>query len=573
MAAVLINWLYIFITTYFTGQTLIILFKKGTGRNASFGFLSVMLSGFAFVTVYAGYFSLLSGVGLAANILLILLCLSGFLVFRKEHCEILTGAFRGIRSSFRIRILRELGAVILFFVILYFTAYGTFHSDSGLYHAQSIRWIEEYGVVKGLGLLQNRFGYNSAFFSVSALFSFAFLGQSLHTVNGYIAALVTLYAWYDLTEDLYGKRSFGLFIFPDLAPVLYTFIGGKELISPTTDPVLLYLFFAIAIAWCRGIEEKETHVSYYSLLCVLTVFLVSVKLSVGVLVLLTLQPAVVLIKEKRIKEILICIISGLISVLPYFIRNVFITGWLIYPVASIDLFDLPWKIPVNSIKHDAAEITTWARYVRDASRIDDSIFEWAPVWWEGQTFLDRFLSFAAILSFAVGTIWCVYAVFRILKQRKGDTKLGKMAFFEGVMLFGSLFWFLSAPLIRYGCLYLLLLPLMTAGVMVNDSGMKSVVKGMFLVPLAAILLFPTALYLTSDITYIHDHWSRQYAVFQQDYPETAVKEKEYYGFTFYYPEDQGSPIWYRAFPSVLYEDNLDFMVPMGEDLKDGFKIR
>ena len=45
------------------------------------------------------------------------------------------------------------------------------HYDTGLYHAQAIRWIEEYGVVPGLANLHSRFGYNSASFALSAFFS------------------------------------------------------------------------------------------------------------------------------------------------------------------------------------------------------------------------------------------------------------------------------------------------------------------------------------------------------------------------------------------------------------------
>ena len=71
------------------------------------------------------------------------------------------------------------------------TSRGYMHYDSDLYHAQSIRWIEEYGIVKGLGNIHVRFAYNSSFFALSALYSMKFLcGRSLHTVNGLIALLL-----------------------------------------------------------------------------------------------------------------------------------------------------------------------------------------------------------------------------------------------------------------------------------------------------------------------------------------------------------------------------------------------
>ncbi|EMO63800.1 hypothetical protein LEP1GSC133_1179, partial [Leptospira borgpetersenii serovar Pomona str. 200901868] len=36
-----------------------------------------------------------------------------------------------------------------------------FAYDSGLYHIQSIKWIQEYSVVPGLANLHGRFGFNS----------------------------------------------------------------------------------------------------------------------------------------------------------------------------------------------------------------------------------------------------------------------------------------------------------------------------------------------------------------------------------------------------------------------------
>ena len=39
----------------------------------------------------------------------------------------------------------------------YFASRGLQHTDTGIYHAQAIRWYEEYGLVKGLGNLQQHF--------------------------------------------------------------------------------------------------------------------------------------------------------------------------------------------------------------------------------------------------------------------------------------------------------------------------------------------------------------------------------------------------------------------------------
>ena len=596
MLTILCNWIYILITTYVTGHALLFVFVKWLKYDRKLHFLPVMLTGFAIVTAYAGYFSIFHRVSIAANIGLILSCIACMIVDRAHYGRFSVRFITIVRKFKRIfkrnfkeepvhtglvllRLLQFGGAVLILFVIVFYTCYGTFHTDSGLYHAQSIRWIEEYGVVKGEGLTQNRFGYNSAFFSVSALYSFAFLGQSLHGVNGYMAALVTIYAYYVITNAVF-ERAFGkISTIVAFAPILYTVIGGLELISPSTDPILLYLVFAIILYWTQLLDADEEDVLPFALLCVLTAFLVSVKLSVGVLILLAVDPAVRLIRQKRVKEIVLCILSAVILNLPYLIRNVIISGWLIYPFPSLDLFDLPWKIPKGSAINDANEIRTWARYVNDATKIDQSVFEWAPVWWQGQSQMERLFSLAALAALFFGLVWIVAAFIRLIRAAKVTgcdervLKLQKKLFLELIIVLSLLFWFFSAPLIRYGYLYLLLTPLMTIAVLKNDNAVTSTMQILIPGVLTCILLYPTGNLLYQDVSYMHHNWSRQYAVFQKDYSTAEVLEKAYAGTTFYYPVEPGTNVWYDAFPSVIYEENFAFMEPIGDSVADGFKIR
>lgn len=590
MLEILLVWIYILITNYIIGHALLVAFMKWMKCERRAHFLPAMLTGFAFVTAYAGYFSIFHRVSIAANVGLLVICFL-CLILDRAHYKRFYVRFIGIVRKFKGVFLRKSDspqsswgilfrlvqfgvAVLIFFAIIFYTCYGVFHSDTGLYHAQSIRWIEEYGVVRGEGLTQNRFGYNSAFFSVSALYSFAFIGQSLHGVNGYMAALVTIYAYYIITNAVL-KKSFGsMTTIISFAPILYTVIGGLELISPTTDPILLYLVFAIMICWTDLLDQGETEIFPFAHLCVLAAFLVSVKLSVGVLVLLAIDPAVRMIRAKKVKEIIACLVSGIVLTLPYFIRNVIISGWLIYPFAKLDLFSVPWKIPAGSTENDAAEITTWARYVRDAEKINQSVFEWAPVWWNGQSAMERLFSIAAIAALVIGIFWCIVALIRLIKgKEKPDMKLQGMLFVEVIMLLSFVFWFFSAPLIRYGYLYLLLLPLMTIAVLKNDMAVPSTLQ--ILIPglLTCVLLYPTGNLFYQDMNYMHQNWSRKYALQQADYPKAEVKEKNYAGTTFYYPVEPGSAVWYDAFPSVIYEENFEFMEPIGDSVADGFKIR
>ena len=151
----------------------------------------ILFNGMNPITVYTKMFSgafgsTFGGVGLAANVVLMITSLLILLFMRERISKLLTSARENTAK------VKSLPIVYSFIVILfaYGTSRGYIHYDTSLYHAQSIRWIEEYGVVKGLACLQLRFGYNSSAFSLTALYSFKdLLGQSLHTTAGFFALL------------------------------------------------------------------------------------------------------------------------------------------------------------------------------------------------------------------------------------------------------------------------------------------------------------------------------------------------------------------------------------------------
>ena len=129
----------------------------------------ILIAGWIAVTVYAQIFSLAYKVGAAANVILLGICVVLIGGLRKR-------LFSDIRNFWKsCPMTKKVILTALFLMWAYFTSRGYLLYDSDLYHGQSIRWIEEYGVVKGLGNLHERFAYNSSFFAVSALYSMKFV--------------------------------------------------------------------------------------------------------------------------------------------------------------------------------------------------------------------------------------------------------------------------------------------------------------------------------------------------------------------------------------------------------------
>ncbi|MBP5745080.1 MAG: hypothetical protein J6W58_02105, partial [Lachnospiraceae bacterium] len=186
MIMVLLNWLYIAMTSFGTGIAVLSFFSWIYDRKTVEKPFYIILAGLVFNTVYAQTWSLFGGVGVAANVVLMLISVISVIALKDSARTSLKGLFERIDNT---RILAYIyPAIIILFA--YGSSRGYINYDTSLYHAQSIRWIEEYGVVKGLACLQLRFGYNSSAFALTALYSFAdIFGQSLHTTAGFFCLL------------------------------------------------------------------------------------------------------------------------------------------------------------------------------------------------------------------------------------------------------------------------------------------------------------------------------------------------------------------------------------------------
>lgn len=568
MLAVLSNWIYVIVTVFAVGHFLL---KRGAalvGYRKPVSEISRIIFGMSVLTAYAGYFSIFYRVGLLANILLLIACAAFIWLDRADYAPL----FKRIQGNFRLW--QWIIFVLIVLISLLFTAYGKFAYDTGLYHAQSIRWIEEYGVVKGLAYMQTRLAFNSAYFCLCALYSFHDFGQSLHTLSGFIAAVTMVYAAAGFFSCLNNKRKLitaGNFV--RLAPFLYFVVICEELISPTTDFITIYLIIWLSLRWIELLDEKETETAPYAFLCVIAVFLVSIKLSVGVLALLVIKPAYELIREKRVKDIFCYIVLGIVLILPYFIRNVLISGWLIYPFAGLDLFSVDWRVPASDVRYEADEITVWARYTKDAKLIGQSIREWFPVWWREQGRENRYLSLAAFLAFGLEAVRLIKTVVSFV--RKKITVGLEYAYFEVIFLISFLFWLLSAPSNRFGYSYLIVLPLLVIGGMLakQDKIALRLTKWAASAAVIGTMALGLYLFLREDLYYLRDQASAEFLVKQKDYPTVETGSGDFEGLTVYYPLEEGAQIWYHAFPAILYEGNLESIERRGDSVRDGFRLK
>ena len=587
MLSVMLIWAYMLFTCYVAGFACIRIicgkenfqYKRETG---------CLYAGVGVVTVYAQIFSIFGKVGLTANLLLLLGCGVCIVFLRKEMAE----SFHALRLT--ATPVKAAVAVLLFLLFAYGTSTGIIHYDTGLYHAQSIRWIEEFGVVPGLGNLHSRLAYNSAAFCLSALYSMAFLGgQSYHCCAGFLAFLLALVCGEPFfvrtmsrtgaptptsgerriqragrigAQTLSGKRGARrrprLSDFARIVSVYYLLNLFDEMISPASDYFMVLLALYIIIRWLELLEDEESSYLPYAMLCLLCVVVMTVKLSGALILLLTLKPAVMMLRTKGSgKDIAKFLGTGILTAAPFLIRNVILSGWLVYPFTFIDLFSFDFKIPKGAADYDAHEIQVWGRGYSDVSRYGEPVTSWLPDWIRKLSGTDKAFLALALSGLLLLALFALYA----LAKRKRD--MLDFLHIAGTLAACFLFWLLTAPLIRYGCVFLWIFPVLVWGYLyrhISPHLDRFKIYYIAVILIGAYKLWAFGLETGKGLT-------AEYLVKQKDYENFETVPYELHGYTFYYPA-RGDRTGYRDFPAspVKVSSDAGEDIFRGDTIEEGF---
>lgn len=516
-----------------------------------------IMTGIIFLNVYAQLFSLFYKVaGIACTILgtmgIVLFCVWAYRQVRRGKAY---GIFPGCtweKPDYR----RVAALLFCFALTLVWTTRSPGQYDTGLYHAQAIRWVEEYGVVPGLGNLHMRLAYNSAFMSLQALFSLGWLlGQSLHTLNGFFCLAALFYAL--STVRLWGEKSRRTSDFLKCVAVFYVVQKCHDIASSGTDIEAMLLMLYIFIKWSEYMEREEKDGVLYGYLCLVSVYAATVKLSAASTALLALYPLYLFIREKNGKAIFSHVAAGVGILLPFLIRNVVISGYLVYPYAGLDLFHPDWKMDEAVLLSDSLDIKMFARGLRSAAEYDNSLIGWIPKWFVNQNAGNRVL-------IVVGAV-CVPVILYLFGKNLKERNYVRAVFF-GTGVLNLFFWFFTAPHMRYGEPYIYVLVAMALGAAAGVAKKKAAGA------IGAAATFAVAVFLVqygaglSKLSELETkHWIRQ-----PDYLAWPAERYQIQNVEIWAPEE-GDLIGYFVFPATSQKKQLKTLELRGESFREGFR--
>lgn len=248
---------------------------------------------------------------------------------------------------------RALFVVLLFLILICPLTYAVSY-DAEYYHFQHIKWMETYPIIPGLANLEDRFGFNSNYLLLSSLFSFSFVKGELYTM---LQIVLYIFIWIEFIVMLFkSKYDLKNIATVFLLSVMY-FLNFNNFRTSSTDivPILVVCYILMKIALNPDILNKKPLFFVVALVSLLTF-----KISISFLCLICLFPLFALVKNKAYKSLIfICGVSLLIFSL-WLVRNVILTGYLVYPLHQIDLFSFDWKMASGVLQMQQVHIKAWA---------------------------------------------------------------------------------------------------------------------------------------------------------------------------------------------------------------------
>lgn len=351
MLAILISWTIIFFILFSLGDMFVSFYNKLCKTKENYNSLDTFLLGMCLMVILIPASSL----WLPSNhyILFALVIIAiGYWIYNhkrlKAHVQTAKASFSFL-NTFQITVI-----LLLIFTIIVFISFLSDSFDSDFYHHQNIRWNEEYSVIPGLGNIEDRFGFNSNYLLLSAIFSFRFLfGEAIYTLQSLLFALILCWTIINMIKSKYDLNRVIAMLF-----VLMIFMISNTLLDNTsTDiiPILCILYYIVKTTLSPNWILKQPLLAY-----LLPITLITFKLSTAIFCLISLVLILYLIVKKNNRIVFFLFVSSFLIISLWCIRNVIITGYLVYPLYAIDLFSFDWKMPSTILILQKTYIYDWA---------------------------------------------------------------------------------------------------------------------------------------------------------------------------------------------------------------------
>jgi hypothetical protein len=342
-----------------------------------------------------------------------------------------------------------LGYILLGLVLLAYAAYfahkGTSDYDTGLYHLQSVKWINESRLPQGLANLHSRFGYNSLWFSIEAMLQVPYeASQRPFILNGILFSLygfATIAAWVEaVSKRVTLSNTFLIATTP--AWIDMTKRGYIGSLSPNF-PIILLTFWLIALS-IQALESEQDRWSCEIAALWLAFFAITIKALAAFLLLLPASTLAWNLYKHKLppwSDLEKLPLAGCVAVLlgVWMLRGVMLSGCIAYPTRAGCFPSAPWAVPISAVENEAMWIQSWARQPHAPPEQVLANWNWLRPWWD-QFKSTRIVQEAMSLASIGFLLWVIGIRKHNVCQDLIAGGLPILAILAGITL-----WFLIAP--------------------------------------------------------------------------------------------------------------------------------
>ncbi|WP_291275030.1 hypothetical protein [Flavobacterium sp.] len=505
-----------------------------------------ILIGVVIVGFIANVCSLFFSLGNSPYLLLVLYALALGAIIKER--EIVVAAIK------QVRLFTVTGGVffaILIIVVCKSAAPSEILDEKG-YYLPFIKWVETYGITPGLANLQGRFGFNSSWHILSALLSLRWSGTLFYDLNGFITLVILGYYLLGVSKTVSPIRYIcGLFV--------ASFVFRNFLTSSAADLPNIYLG-SLVILWMVGKYENKTlgEIDYTFIVSFfISFYLVTIKPSSIYLLLIYLPTISIVLLNKQFDRMVWLVCIGAMFIIPWCVRFYITTGYLVFPIAGIDIFNPDWKVPLESVIYERNAVKCFPIF--DSLSIEEvlkmSFSEWFPQWFKKSPIEQKaFLITALVIS-----------LYHIVTLKKHLRTLNDRLFIaiQGMLLLNIVIWITQYPDFRFAWGYILVY----VGIGIYFLLQEIVVLRKYT---QQLILFFVVIMTSMNLVRTCKDVSGNYKniVFQQAaFPEGEIQIQNINHVSYYKSE----VVWDLPLPSILSWQNPAIELRTKSTLKNGFR--
>ncbi|KAF2329256.1 LIC_10190 family membrane protein [Flavobacterium nitrogenifigens] len=330
MILIAISWIYILFTTINLGIGL----DKVLNLNTK-NFVITSILGLFSATILASLWAIFGRINIEFHIVLILLNVFLLLKFRNQIINLYKSFFLELQQLQRS--LQIILTIISVLIILQCASI-PFVIDNESYYIQTIKWLNEYGFVKGLANLHLFYGQTSGWHITQSVFSFSFLYKNFNDLSGFCLLLGNVFSIQKLNE--YSKNGNKNYLLVGLLPLFNIFFF--QFISAPSPDIPVYVFsFILFFYFLENFKNITSEI--FNLIAILVLFLLYIKnttLTFAVIPIILLGYHFSSLSKKLLKP---AILTILIAAL-FITKNMIICGSPIFP-SKINSFTTDYAIP------------------------------------------------------------------------------------------------------------------------------------------------------------------------------------------------------------------------------------